>query len=56
MATSSKRALRRTDGNAVSVYHPTKGYRRVSLKRLAAQAKMGRAIQTWSLIGAALGA
>lgn len=53
MAKSSKRRLADTDAFAVGSYHPTKGHRRTSLKRIVAQYRISRMIRTWSLLGAA---
>lgn len=54
MASSSKRPLRRTNGYASVAYHPTKGFRRISFRRVVAQGRMPHMIATWAKLGAAV--
>jgi hypothetical protein len=54
MASSSKRRLRDTNALAAVSYHPTKGFRRVSLLRVIAQSKIEQHRKIWSKLGAAV--
>lgn len=54
MAASSIRKPSRCKAPAALAYHPTKGRRRVSLKRIAAQGRMPRMVSIWSKLGASV--
>lgn len=54
MAASSKRKLADCKSPAVTAYHPTKGNRRVSFRRIAAQGRIPHAILTFSQLGYAV--
>lgn len=54
MAASSKRAPSRCKAPGVVAVHPTKGKRRVSFRRIAAQGRIARFVDIWSRLGAAV--
>lgn len=54
MAASAKRALSRCKAPAVIAVHPTKGKRRISLRRVAAQGRIAAFVDIWSRLGASV--
>lgn len=51
---ASKRRLKDCAAPAVTADHPTKGNRRISLRRVMAQGRMPHMVAIWSKLGAAV--
>lgn len=55
MANRSKRNPLRTNPNTAGfALHPTKGYRRVAIRRVVAQGRIPHMVSIWSRLGAAV--